>query len=141
MSAPINPNAPLKRAEKTDFVANAREAWGDAMPDWVLVLAEAATAKSATDVARRLDYSTAVVSSVCRNRYAGDLSRVEAKVRGVLMSETVDCPVLGDINRGTCIDEQAKKFFGTSAVRTRLYRACPACQHSLQRQKEEAANG
>jgi hypothetical protein len=141
MTHPVNLNAAFKRAEKTDFVANAREAWGDALPPWVLALAQAASAKSATEIAKRLDYSAAVVSSVCRNRYAGDLSRVEAKVRGVLMSETVDCPVLGDINRALCIDEQGKKFFGTSAVRTRLYRACPTCIHSLQRQKEEAAHG
>lgn len=141
MSSPVNLNVPLKRPEKTDFVANAREAWGAALPDWVLILAEAASAKSATEIAKRLDYSTSLVSSVCRKRYTGDLSRVEAKVRGVLMAETVDCPVLGDINRAICIDEQAKKFFGTSAIRTRLYRACPACQHSLQRQREEAAHG
>ena len=138
MSTAVNLNTPSKGSKKTDFLANARAAWGAALPDWVEVLAEAANAHTATEVARRIAYSTAVVSSVCSGKYAGDLGRVEAKVRGVFMGDVVACPVLDEIPRDVCLAEQKKRFFGTSSIRTKLYRACPACAHSRQRQKEAA---
>ena len=116
---------------KTDFLANAREAWGNALPDWVEALAIQANVSSATEVAARLSYSVAVVSSVCRASYKGDLKRVEEKVRGAYMGVVVECPVLGEIARDRCLDEQAKSFSGTSALRTRTFRACRnGCQHS-----------
>lgn len=133
MSAPLfsaptagNPNA----ANKTDFVGNARKAWGEP-PDWVLRLAEECERTTASDVARRLDYSVAVVSSVIRANYKGDVGKVEAKVRGAYMGAMVDCPILGEIERDRCIAEQQHKHLGTSALRAKLYRACRGgCEHS-----------
>ncbi len=127
----LSVNVTSSPQQKTDFLAIARESFGEALPDWVEVMAIEATRTSATSVAQRLAYSVAVISSVCRAKYAGDLGKVEARVRGVFMGELVDCPVLGEIGRSHCLDEQAKKHVGTSATRTALFRACRAgCANS-----------
>ncbi|MFT4098460.1 MAG: transcriptional regulator [Rhodoblastus sp.] len=109
----------------------ARRSWGDALPDWVDVLAEECDARSGVVVARRIGYSGAVVSSVLAAKYKGDLGKVEAKVRGALMGEIVQCPVLDEITKDRCIAEQGRKFAATSSTRAKLYRACRAgCAHS-----------
>jgi hypothetical protein len=114
-----------------DFLAKAQGAWGAALPDWVRELAEEAMRNSATAVARRIGYSPAVISHVLAATYPGDLARVEAKVRGALMGATVVCPVLGEIGRDRCLDEQKMPFSAASSIRSKLYRACRSgCPHS-----------
>jgi len=48
-------------------------------------------------------------------------------VRGTLMNQTVSCPVLGEITRRRCIDEQGRRFAATNELRIELRRACPRC--------------
>lgn len=116
---------------KTDFRSKARAAWGDDLPDWVAELADVATETSQVMAAKRIGYSPAVLSHVFAKTYSGDIARVEARVRGALMHETVECPVLGDIGRHRCLDEQKVPFGPTSSIRVKLYRACRAgCPHS-----------
>lgn len=140
MSEVVNVTASSNPRSLTDFAANARTGWGEALPDWVAVLAGECAASSATAVASRIGYSVAVVSAVVRSNYKGDLGAVEARVRGAFMGEIVDCPVLGEIPRDRCMREQGQRFTATSALRTRLYRACRAgCTHS--RLTREARHG
>lgn len=114
-----------------DPVEKATAAWGVDMPDWVLVLAETCQKLNQSTVAKRLDYSPAVVSSVLSNSYRGDVARVESMVRGALMAETVDCPVLGGIQRNICLDWQSKAYAATSSHRVTMFRACrDNCPHS-----------
>ena len=121
MSASVNVTASAK----------ADAAWANAAPDWVRVLAEEASRTSMISTARRIGYSTGVVSAVIANKYKGDLASVEARVRGALLSEEVECPVLGAVRKDRCADEQKKAFTGTSALRTRIYNACRSgCIHS-----------
>jgi len=121
MSEPVNVTASQK----------AHAAWDSAPPDWVRVLAEEAARSSMGAVAKRIGYSTGVVSAVIANKYKGDLGAVEARVRGALLSEEVECPVLGAVRKDRCADEQKKNFAGTSAIRTRVYNACRSgCVHS-----------
>lgn len=116
---------------KVDFTAKALAAYGDALPDWVEELAVEATATSLKAAAKRIGYSDAVLSHVFSGRYAGDLARVEEKVRGALMGATVQCPVLGEIGRDHCLDQQRMPFSATSSIRSKLYRACRSgCPHS-----------
>ncbi len=116
---------------RTRFIDKAREAWGSQMPGWVLVLAEQVDRSSLKAVAKKIGYSLATVSYVIANKYAGDLDRVAAKVSGALMNETVVCPILGEIGRDHCLDEQKKNFVGTSSIRSKLFRACRSgCVHS-----------
>lgn len=136
MSNPVNVTARDK----------ARSAWGEALPDWVDVLAEECDRHSGATIARRIGYSGAVVSHVLGAKYKGDLGKVEAKVRGALMGEIVHCPVLDEITKDRCISEQGRKFSATSSTRAKLFRACRAgCIHSrlgqsFGQKQEEAAD-
>lgn len=121
----------LKTPPKTDFLATARETYGDALPDWVEELAKYASQTSGVQAAKRIGYSSSVVTSICRGKYAGDIASVEGSVRGALMGAMVICPVLGEIGRDQCVSEQGKRFVGSSAARTALYHACRSgCPHS-----------
>lgn len=126
-------------SSKTDFLANARRNWGDALPDWVEVLAREATRTSGAAVARRLGVSGSQVSQLINATYAGDIGGAEQRVRGALMGVEVECPVLGDLPRDRCLDEQKKKYRGTSALRTQLFKACRAgCPHSRLKEAADA---
>jgi hypothetical protein len=129
---------------KTDFVAKARAAWGKTIPDWVEVLAIEANRTDASKAAKRIGYSGAVLSGLFANKYPGDLDRVEAKVRGVLMSAVVICPVVGEIGLDRCRDEQKTGNTGASPLRSQFFRKCrgigtPKCPHS--RLQTEASDG
>jgi hypothetical protein len=129
-------------SQKTDFLANARAAYGDALPDWVEVLAMEANRTTGALAGKRIGYSGSVVTSVCRATYNGDLGAVEAKVRGAFMGAAVECPVLGEIGRDSCLDEQKKKHIGTSAMRTALFHACRGgCPHSRLKTEGGASDG
>jgi len=107
MTAPVNLNTSLKTPlkNKPDFLAIVHEAW-ITPPDWVVILAEEANRTTQTAAAKRIGYSGGAVSSVLRGTYLGDMGAVEQKVRGALMGVTVDCPVLAEIGRDQCLDEQ-----------------------------------
>ncbi|WP_428527108.1 transcriptional regulator [Roseibium sp.] len=118
-------NQHVSFAEKTD------QAWNGAPPDWVKELALIADSTSLSACAKRLSYSTAVLSQTISNKYPGDLEKIEATVRGALMHETVDCPIVGEIGRDQCLKHQAADRAFTNSVRTRLYNACRGgCPHS-----------
>ena len=111
----------------------ARAAWGDALPDWVAELAAACDASSQNRVARSIGYSASVISQVLARSYRGSLATVEQKVRGALMQETIECPVMGEISKARCIDNQrlaARGVIATSSMRSRLYHACRRCPHA-----------
>ena len=109
----------------------ARAAWGEALPDWLLVLARACDAGSQADVARSLGYSPAVVSQTLSHKYRGALGQVEARVRQALMAGQLACSILGEINGQRCLEEQRRPFAATSSLRVRLWRACRTCPHNL----------
>lgn len=108
-------------------VTVARRSWGEAAPEWIIVLAEACDRSNQAAVSRQLGVSGAQVNQVLRNTYAGRLDRLEQKVRGTLMNECVACPVLGEITRRRCIDEQGRDYAATNALRVELRRACKTC--------------
>lgn len=117
--------------EAVSAIERARAAWGDALPDWVRVLAEQCDASSQAKVAKRVGYSPATVSYVLKARYAGDMRAVEKAVRGAFMAATVDCPVLGALPSNTCLENQRRPFAATNHIRVQLYRACHGgCPHS-----------
>lgn len=120
-------------APKFDNLAKSTAAWGTPPPDWIAVLAEACDAESQTAVGKRLRYSSAAVSLVLANKYgSGDLVRFEAAVRGILMAETVLCPVLSaDIGKDACSTWQKRPFSTASSNAVRMYQGCRSgCPHS-----------
>lgn len=54
-----------------------RAAWGEEAPDWVVILAEECDRTSQKAAAQQINYSPAVVSTVLKGTYKGDLTAVE----------------------------------------------------------------
>ncbi len=111
-------------------IRRARHAWGELLPEWVAVLAEACDRESQAGVARRLRVSPARVSQVLGATYPGRVDTVEAKVREAFMAETVACPVLGTLTADRCRSERTRPFTPSTALRVRLHRSCRACVHN-----------
>lgn len=108
----------------------ARAAWGDDMPDWILVLATACDATSQAEVAARLGRSKTLVSLTVNGRYTRDLRAVEQTVRGVLMAATVNCPVVGELSTDQCLQHQQARGASHNPQRVMFNRACPHCEHA-----------
>lgn len=107
----------------------ATEAWGDQMPDWIRTLAIECGKSSQSKVAKRLGWSSTVVSQALRNRYGGDMAAFEARVRAVYEDQTLICPALGEMRVHLCQDWQAKSrnYRTGNPLRVRMFRACNAC--------------
>lgn len=110
-----------------------RETWGAAAPEWIITLAQSCDGSSQAAVARQLGVSGAMINQALRNTYTGRMDKLEQRVRGDLMNERVTCPVLGDITKRRCIDEQSREYAATNALRVELRRACPRCANQLRR--------
>ncbi|CAA0128964.1 Uncharacterised protein [Starkeya nomas] len=110
-------------APAPDFIAKAKAAWGSP-PDWILALAEACQRDTQAAVSRRLGVSGSQISHVLGANYAGRTERLEQLVRGAYLGAIVSCPVLGEIERDRCLEEQSRPFAATSSTRAQLYRAC-----------------
>lgn len=112
-------NANLNRAQR---------AWGANPPDWIAVLARKCDEDgSQARVGERLGVSPAVVNQLLGRSYMGRMDRMEQRVRGVLLKETVACPVLGPILKSDCLDYQKRVFRATNSTRVKLHQTCPTC--------------
>lgn len=109
------------------FADKAAAIWGNQTPDWIAELVRFADAEGLAGAERRVGYSRSAISSIIAGKYKGDIDRVEQMVRGALMAETVECPVLGPLGRNACLDWQAKPFAPTSSHRMTMHRACKTC--------------
>ena len=94
------------------FVEKAAAAWGET-PDWIAELAAIADQLGQKKAADMIGYTA-----------AGDMQGVEESVRGALMGLKVECPILGEIGRDHCLQEQKEPFRATSAFRAQIYHAC-----------------
>lgn len=115
--------------EDRSFQARAEKNWGDALPDWVAVLALKADETNQSRCARDLRISVAQISQIIANKYAGRMETAETRVRGLYMKETLSCPALGEISKSECLDwrEKAAAFSGHNEMRVRMFRACRKC--------------
>lgn len=110
--------------------AIALERWGSGAPDWVLALADECDRTSQNRAGLRLGVTGSLINQVLRAAYKGRLDRIETRVRGELMRQTVACPVLGEISSRQCLDEQSRPRAATNPLRVALYQACRACPHN-----------
>jgi len=110
-------------------VQTAADSWEGRAPEWVRVLARRCDElESQTLAAEEIGYSAPAVNQVLRNRYRGNLGKVESAVREVLMGDTVMCPVLGEILVSECKANQKRPFNAANALRVQLFRACSECK-------------
>lgn len=108
----------------------ARAAWGDAIPDWVVMLAEICDRSSQNKAAAHIGYSPGVVNAVLKNVYPADLTKVQRAVEGAFGKLVVECPVLGEVKANICITHQRKRLTTGHAMSIRLWRACRSgCAH------------
>ena len=126
MTARLFKSLPIQATPKAN-VAKARAAWGNELPDWVLMFADQCDRSSVRAVCDRIRYSHSVGSQILSKTYQGRLDKVEAAIRGGFMGATVQCPVLGELTLDKCLYHQGRKFAPTNPVRVALSRACPAC--------------
>lgn len=110
-------------------VLTAREAWGDALPEWVLGLAQQCAASSQNKVAKKLGYSAAVVSTVLRNSYQGSMDAVRDRYLGVYEASVTSCPALGTIGLHVCQNwrGKARHLNPANAMNVKMFRACNRC--------------
>lgn len=106
--------------------------WGEGMPEWIRVLAEACDMSSMRKVAASLRVSPALVSLAIRNVHHARLDFIQARVESVLGG--VECPVLGSISAERCLHIQAQPFSSVNPLVVRLFRACHGdCQQRRER--------
>ncbi len=107
----------------------AREFWGEGIPDWVEALAMACDRTSQNKVAVKIGRSGSLVSNILRARYPADTSVVEDLVRGHFMSQTVQCPVWGEIGTHRCRGYRARVRLGPPANTEEaiMRKACLRC--------------
>lgn len=110
-------------------IETAREGWGACLPDWIEALVAACDESSQNKVAARLGLSGPTVSQVIRNTYAGDVPRIEARVRDVFLADTVNCPALGVIGSEGCLKWRDRSIQLSSAAPliVRMFNACKRC--------------
>lgn len=94
------------------------------MSGWLEALRAECERTSQRAAAERLGVSASMVNQVLGGNYKADSRRLEERVRGELMDETVECPVLGDITKRVCQDHQQRPCAANNPTHIRLYRAC-----------------
>ena len=106
-----------------------RQYWGEDAPDWVMRLAKECAGSSQRQIAAKMGRSGALVNQVLRNKYKGDMTAVEGRVRGLFMNGTVTCPALGEIPINECQEwrEKARIFGNANMQRVHMFKACGRC--------------
>lgn len=107
-----------------------------ALPADVLAALERAVDRlgSQVAVAEQLGISPSAVNQALKSKYRGDVDGIAQRIRGVLMSLSWHCPVLGDISAKACLDEQRRPLVFSNPLRVRLHRACKTCPHRKEAQ-------
>lgn len=119
-------------------LVKATECWGPACPDWIVALAEACHKTSQAAVGRDLDVSGSMISQLLSRTYTASTTRIEDRVRGLLMRAVVDCPVMGELPTNQCQDWRSKVGGPSLApLAVKMRRACMGCPNN--QTKEVAA--
>lgn len=102
------------------------------MSNWLTVLKREVEARGPSAVSRELSHgngypSVAIISQAAKDKYTGDLKRLQAVVEGAYMGKTVQCPAIGELPRDLCMDYQVRKFAATNPLRIQLSKSCKTC--------------
>lgn len=116
----------------------ATASWGENMPDWVRIVAAECDRMGQRATGKRVGYSATTLNMVLANKYGrdsttgrGTIEAVEQAVRGTLMNEKVNCPIIGDIPTDMCLRNQKAGWAPHNPQRIQLYHACrDGCVHS-----------
>ena len=103
------------------------------MEKWMHALRNAIAKQGLAPVARQLGVSPSLISQAVKGVYKGNIARLQTLVEGSLLTETVSCPVLGDLAKHKCLQhqERPRAFATANPIKAQLYRACRAgCPYS-----------
>jgi hypothetical protein len=101
--------------------------------NWLEVLRLTCETTTKAAVARQLGVSPAMVGLALKGEYKGNMTRLQTLVEGSLMSQTVTCPVMGEMPKHKCQEHQDRdpKFATANPFKAQLYIACRSgCPHS-----------
>ncbi|CAA0111514.1 Uncharacterised protein [BD1-7 clade bacterium] len=100
-------------------------------PRWLAVLRKQCEKRGQGKVATDLKISKTMISQALNKKYPGDLGKLEQRVRGAYLGDTVNCPILGELETNKCLNHQRQSFTAVNPIRVQLYRACNCtCPHS-----------
>lgn len=111
-------------------------AWGDTMPDWIRMLANAADRTNQRAVEIKLNRKGGYVSKILNRRYAGSYEEAETLVRVTFGSDQVECPIMGSIPLGSCVRNRRRRSPPVNQMHHLWARSCPTC--ALNTDREEA---
>ncbi|OQY20109.1 MAG: hypothetical protein B6I36_02380 [Desulfobacteraceae bacterium 4572_35.1] len=98
--------------------------------DRLKLLRKAIAESSQAVVSRALGYSASTISQIVSNSYAGDPSAVLQRVEEVFGRTSVECPIMGTIPLGKCVDTKRRPFAATNSQRVQQYKACKSCSQN-----------
>lgn len=96
--------------------------------DRLAILRRAVSESSQAAVARRIGRSAAAINQVLKGTYAGNPDIILELAAAAYGSETVFCPVMGEVPLAQCIEYRNRPFAATNPMRVRLYKACQVCE-------------
>lgn len=111
----------------------AASAWGNPMPEWVRLLAEACDRSSQGAVARELDRSNGYVNRLIHRTYAGSYPEAENIVRAKFSADEVACPLWGKIPLASCLQLRRRKAAPQNRMHQTCARTCPTCPNNTDR--------
>lgn len=96
-------------------------------PDRMQLLRAACEETTQAEVGRRIGYSPSAINQVLKGTYP-DPQKLLAKVEQVYcQSATINCPIVGPITPGKCVENRNRPFAATNPVRVALFHRCPTC--------------
>lgn len=111
-------------------LARAQAAWGDDLPQWIILLARACDAGSQRAVADRLGKSGGYISRIVNRSYAGSYEEAETIVRATYGRDEVECPLFGAIPLSSCVRNRRRKGPNRSQMHHLFAATCPDCIHN-----------
>ena len=110
------------------MASNKPKVCGVLPPDVKAALQAAVTRiSSQAKVAEELGVSSAVVSTLLKDKYPGNVHDMGERIRGKYMGVTVLCKVMGTLSKHSCLENQALPMAFTNPLRAALGRACKTC--------------
>lgn len=94
------------------------------MSDWLEALMKECRRTSQAQAARRLRVSPAMVNLVLKGKYPAATRQLEVRVRGILLGETVNCPVQGELPVNLCQENQTMP---NGPLAGWFRKSCPEC--------------
>ena len=125
-------------AQKLTNVERAREAWGKATPEWIVLLASHCDASNQTAVAKQLAKSGPYISRILSKTYAGSYDEAERLVRSRLGTEEVPCPLWGNIPLESCMNLRRQKGRPSNSHQRLHASTCPDCPFNTDRENGDA---